>query len=66
MARVAGAPLLARLPIDPELAQLCDRGEIESYISEIVDKLGKSLSEIPLSCVTPTVDCQSCDHNCKH
>jgi Mrp family chromosome partitioning ATPase len=49
MARATGAPLLARLPIDPELAKLCDRGEIERYHSEIIDQLGKSLSKMPLS-----------------
>ena len=34
MAKVAGAPLLAQFPIDPELARLCDQGEIERYDSE--------------------------------
>jgi len=31
MAKAAGAPLLGTLPIDPELAVLCDEGEIERY-----------------------------------
>jgi len=44
MAQAAGAPLLARLPIDPELAKLCDRGEIETYSSELVDKFGEALA----------------------
>jgi hydrogenase maturation protease len=34
MAKAAGAPLLAQFPIDPELAVLCDQGEIERYDSE--------------------------------
>jgi Mrp family chromosome partitioning ATPase len=34
MARVANAPLLGQLPIDPELARLCDEGTIESYNSD--------------------------------
>jgi len=34
MAREADAPFLGQLPIDPELAQLCDEGEIERYNSE--------------------------------
>jgi Mrp family chromosome partitioning ATPase len=34
MARSAGAPLLGQLPIDPELARLCDEGNIERYDSE--------------------------------
>jgi Mrp family chromosome partitioning ATPase len=46
MAKDAGAPLLAQLPIDPELAKLCDKGKIESYNSEIIDKMGKSLTDI--------------------
>jgi hydrogenase maturation protease len=45
MAQAAQAPLLAQLPIDPELARLCDEGNIERYNSEIVDQLGHSLSE---------------------
>ena len=31
---VASAPLLARLPLDPELALLCDAGHIEKYSAE--------------------------------
>ena len=34
MSQEAGAPLLGQLPIDPELARLCDSGEIERYNSE--------------------------------
>jgi len=34
MALEAEAPLLGQLPIDPELAELCDSGEIERYNSE--------------------------------
>ncbi len=37
MARVAGAPLLAQFPVDPELARLCDEGELERYNSDILD-----------------------------
>ena len=43
MARATDAPLLGQLPIDPELAKLCDEGSIERYDDEIVDKLGESL-----------------------
>jgi hydrogenase maturation protease len=35
MAKAAGAPLLGQLPIDPELAKLCDEGNIERYDSEV-------------------------------
>ena len=43
MAKVANAPLLGRIPIDPALAALCDRGRIEDYDSEIVTTLGENL-----------------------
>ncbi len=46
MSQAAGAPLLARLPIDPQLAALCDKGEIENYHSEITDEFGKALSHV--------------------
>jgi hydrogenase maturation protease len=39
MARASGAPLLGRLPIDPDLARLCDEGEIEKYSSDAVSEL---------------------------
>jgi Mrp family chromosome partitioning ATPase len=45
MASVVGAPLLGKLPIDPELAKLCDDGEIERYDGEIVTKLGETLEQ---------------------
>jgi Mrp family chromosome partitioning ATPase len=34
LARLTGAPLLARLPLDPKLAGLCDAGRVEEYPSE--------------------------------
>ena len=39
MAKASGAPLLGKLPIDPELARLCDEGEIERYSSDAVSEL---------------------------
>jgi hydrogenase maturation protease len=44
MSRAAHAPLLGQLPIDPELAKLCDEGNIERYDGEIVTQLGESLA----------------------
>jgi len=38
MAKASGAPLLGKLPIDPELARLCDEGEIERYSSDAVSE----------------------------
>jgi hydrogenase maturation protease len=46
MARAVDAPLLGQLPIDPELARLCDEGGIERYDGEIVTKLGESLVQV--------------------
>jgi Mrp family chromosome partitioning ATPase len=43
MAQVAKAPLLGQLPLDPELAKLCDQGEIENYDSEIMKAFGQLL-----------------------
>ncbi|MFC2062498.1 P-loop NTPase [Chloroflexota bacterium] len=43
MAHAAAAPLLGQIPIDPELARLCDEGNIERYDSEILTELGQSI-----------------------
>ena len=45
MAKAAGAPLLAQLPIDPELAKLCDDGDLEQYNSPLIASLGKAFVE---------------------
>jgi len=45
MAKAANAPLLGQFPIDPELAKLCDEGNIERYDAEIINSLGESLSK---------------------
>lgn len=39
MAKASGAPLLGTLPIDPKLAELCDKGEIERYSSDAVSEI---------------------------
>jgi Mrp family chromosome partitioning ATPase len=44
MAKSAGAPLLGQLPIDPDLARLCDEGNIERYDNDVMNALGKELS----------------------
>jgi hypothetical protein len=46
MAHTVNAPLLGKLPIDPELARLCDVGSIERYDGEIVTKLGETLGQL--------------------
>jgi hydrogenase maturation protease len=45
MARAAGAPLLGQLPLDPELARLCDEGDIERYDTEIYNAFVRKLTE---------------------
>jgi len=46
MATAVQAPLLGKLPIDPELARLCDEGNIERYDGEIITKLGETLEQL--------------------
>ena len=46
MAKTSEAPLLGRLPLDPELARLCDQGEIERYSSDAVSEIFASLVAI--------------------
>ncbi len=49
MAKASGAPLLGQLPIDPQLAKLCDEGNIERYnsdaLSQIFANVGAALNE---------------------
>jgi Mrp family chromosome partitioning ATPase len=45
MAQATKAPLLGQLPIDPELAKLCDEGNIERYDAEIMNSFSKSLPQ---------------------
>lgn len=46
MAQNAGAPLLAQIPIDTELAKLCDEGEIEKYESPAFSSLVQNLTQV--------------------
>jgi hypothetical protein len=46
MSLAAGAPLLAQIPIDPELALLCDEGHIERYDSEVLKSYGAALATV--------------------
>lgn len=39
VAAAHGISMTARLPIDPELARSCDRGEMERYIAKDIEKL---------------------------
>jgi hydrogenase maturation protease len=46
MAQAAGAPLLGQLPLDPELARLCDEGDIERYTSEAFDSFTQAFTRV--------------------
>ena len=43
----AGLPLLEKLPLDPELAQLCDEGQIEKYKADLFGNLDKLIDKLP-------------------
>jgi hydrogenase maturation protease len=45
MAQAAGAPLLVQIPVDPELARLCDDGDIEHCNSDLTNALADALIE---------------------
>jgi hydrogenase maturation protease len=45
MSQSAEAPLLGQIPIDPDLAKLCDEGNIERYSTPIFDSFIKELTE---------------------
>jgi Mrp family chromosome partitioning ATPase len=40
-----GIPLLGRLPLDPELARLCDAGQIETYTSPLFEPIAQHVIE---------------------
>ena len=52
MAEALGVPLLGSVPLDPELARHCDRGEIESYPAEVFVPIASAVSLL-----VPDVQC---------
>jgi Mrp family chromosome partitioning ATPase len=46
MSLASGAPLLAQMPIDPELVKLCDEGNIERYNSEAYNAFAQRLNGV--------------------
>jgi len=44
LARAAGAPVIASIPINPALAVLCDRGGIEEYQHQVIATLGDAVA----------------------
>jgi len=45
MAARLGVSFLGRLPIDPEIARLCDAGRIEDYPAEVFVPIARRLAE---------------------
>jgi hypothetical protein len=46
MARQLHMPFLGCLPIDPEIAALCDQGKVEEYPGDLFDPLAKRIAEL--------------------
>lgn len=46
MAAASNAPLLGQIPVDPELAAMCDEGHIERYQSDFIDSIGEALTAV--------------------
>jgi Mrp family chromosome partitioning ATPase len=53
MARDAEAPLMGQIPVDPELAALCDRGDIERYNSEPFNELSSAFIKAMPASIRP-------------
>ena len=45
-AEAVGVPLLGRLPIDPEIARLCDLGRIEEYPAEAFAPIAEHIAAL--------------------
>ncbi|MGD1996930.1 MAG: Mrp/NBP35 family ATP-binding protein [Anaerolineae bacterium] len=49
-----GAPLLGRIPLDPELSRRCDAGEVERYSAEMFEPITRQVMErMPAEKTTP-------------
>lgn len=46
MASQLGMPFLGHLPIDPDIASLCDRGEIENYPGDLFESIAQQIVEL--------------------
>jgi Mrp family chromosome partitioning ATPase len=55
MAARLGVPLLGRLPIDPMIAALCDRGEIEYYAGDVFRTIAERLVELTPAASAPVM-----------
>jgi hypothetical protein len=45
VAKQVNAPFLGRLPLDPDLAERCDAGEIEAYEAEDFEPIAERIAE---------------------
>jgi Mrp family chromosome partitioning ATPase len=54
MAKQLYVPLLGQLPIEPQIAELCDAGRIEDYPAEEFAPIAQKLAEIALPARQPT------------
>ena len=43
MVKAADAPLLAQIPVDPNLAKLCDDGRVEDYEADFIIPMGEKI-----------------------
>ncbi len=43
MVKAADAPLLAQIPVDPNLAKLCDEGRVEDYEADFIIPMGEKI-----------------------
>jgi len=59
MARELNMPFLGRLPIDPEIAVLCDHGNVESYPGDLFDPLARRIVELAPAADEPKMAKQS-------
>jgi hypothetical protein len=53
MARQLHVPLLGQLPIEPQIAELCDAGRIEDYPAEEFAPIALKLTEMALPARQP-------------
>ena len=63
MALAAGSPFLGQLPLDPELADLCDKGEIERYNSDAFISLAQAFALAMPTSEERTTGAASFDHS---
>ncbi|MGD9002199.1 MAG: Mrp/NBP35 family ATP-binding protein [Anaerolineae bacterium] len=59
VAEYVNAPLLGRLPLDPELARRCDAGEIEAYPAAAFESVARAVEErVPETATEPLFSLQ--------